>query len=186
RVRSGHRDGLFWLVISLRTQGRLGEALSLAKRLRSDAPSDLLPGSAPYDASSAAQVMFELGDFHAAGALFDSIAHARSLSLEESAIPRPRGWFLTHAGGAWAAGGDTARLSALVDTMQAFGARSGSGRDQRLYHHVRGLLFAARGRHAEASQEFRLAIYSPTQGFTRSNLELGRALLALGKPREAV
>jgi predicted Zn-dependent protease len=44
----------------------------------------------------------------------------------------------------------------------------------------------ARGEPARAAVELRGAIYSPTDGYTRTNLELGRVLLALGKPREAV
>jgi Flp pilus assembly protein TadD len=46
-------------------------------------------------------------------------------------------------------------------------------------------LFVARGRLEDAVTEFRHAMYSPTHGYTRTNYELGRALLALGRPSEA-
>src|SRR5690606_16846502 len=64
--------------------------------------------------------------------------------------------------------------------------RSHYGRDRRLYHHANGLLLAARGQLEEAAAEFHRAIYSPTLGYTRTNYELGRTLLALGRPGEAV
>jgi len=35
-------------------------------------------------------------------------------------------------------------------------------------------------------EEFRAAIHSPTNGYTRINYELGRSLLTLGRPAEAV
>jgi predicted Zn-dependent protease len=82
--------------------------------------------------------------------------------------------------------GDTAGFSALADSIMGFGAQSMLGRDQRLHHHVRGLLLAARGRPVDASKEFRLAMHSPTQGFTRTNVELARALIAMHKPLEAI
>jgi hypothetical protein len=48
------------------------------------------------------------------------------------------------------------------------------------------LLLAARGRPAEAAAEYRLANFSWTGGFSRNNLELGSALLRLGRPTEAL
>ena len=93
---------------------------------------------------------------------------------------------MTHAAGARLAAGDTFALSALADSIRASGAASGFGRDQRLHHHVRGLLLSARGRNADAAVEFRSAIYSLTNGYTRTNLELSRVLLRDGRPREAV
>ena len=60
---------------------------------------------------------------------------------------------------------------------QALGTRSGYGRDQRLHHHVRALLLAARGKDEAAIEEFRRAIYSPNQGYTRTNVELAAVLL---------
>jgi tetratricopeptide (TPR) repeat protein len=187
RVRSGHSDGLFWWVISLRVQGRLSEAMAIANRLRAqDATRALAPGSASYSSISAAQVMFERGQWRASAALFDSIARGNAFSTEPSALARNRAWFLTHAADARAAAGDTVGFTALADTIAALGAQSGSGRDQRLHHHVRGLLLAARGRPADAVLEFRSAIYSPTHGFTRTNVELARALMALGRPQDGI
>lgn len=44
----------------------------------------------------------------------------------------------------------------------------------------------ALGQREQAVGEFRHAIFSPTSGYTRTNLELARVLLELGRPREAV
>jgi predicted Zn-dependent protease len=85
-----------------------------------------------------------------------------------------------------AAGGDTARLSALADTIEATGALSNLARDQRLHHHVRGLLFAARGNDSTAVAEFRRAIWSTTFGYTRTNVEMAKSLLKLGRYGEAI
>ena len=38
----------------------------------------------------------------------------------------------------------------------------------------------------DAVAAFRCAVYSPTIGYTRTNLELGRVLITLGRPREAI
>ena len=55
-----------------------------------------------------------------------------------------------------------------------------------MYHHLRGLLLRARGDLAGAEAELKSAIYSTTGGFTRTNLELSRILIELGRPSEAV
>jgi len=84
------------------------------------------------------------------------------------------------------ASGDTARLRALADTVEYWGQRSNYGRDRRAHHYVRGMLLVAQQRDAEAAAELHEAIHSPTNGFTRVNYELGRTLLRLGRPNEAV
>ena len=48
------------------------------------------------------------------------------------------------------------------------------------------MLLLAQGRDAEAVVQFREAIHSPTYGFTRINFELGKTLLRLNRPAEAV
>jgi hypothetical protein len=48
------------------------------------------------------------------------------------------------------------------------------------------MLLVAERRDKEAVEELRGAIHSPTNGFTRVNYELGKALLRLDRPAEAV
>lgn len=109
--------------------------------------------------------------------VYDSASPARSA--------RHRAWTLTHAATALAAAGDTTPLPALADSIEAFGSQSAFGRDPRLHHFIRGLLFAARGDTASAVEAYRSAIFSANNGYARINLELGRALLALGQPLDA-
>jgi DNA-binding SARP family transcriptional activator/Flp pilus assembly protein TadD len=175
-------EALWWLTISLRYQGRLHEALAIIRRPPLDTSSRMVFPTLLHEG----QVLFELGRFADAARAFHAAAtfpHPR-LSLAEHA--RRRSWALTHYASALAAAGDTGRLAPLADTIETWGRRSTLGRDWRLHHHVRGLLLAARGQSAPAAAEFQRAILSPTSGYTRTNLELARALLASGRPREAV
>lgn len=181
------REALWYLVISLRSQGQLREALAVARQLRAfDAPSSNGGGNPPQSALSEAIVLFDLGRFRQAAALWDSLGHQPSDSRGDAWQARHRAWTWTHVAAALHAAGDTAALKTLIPGIEAFGSRSSYGRDPRLHHHARGLLLAARGSHTQAAAEFRRAIFSPTGGYTRTNLELARVLLRLDKPNEAV
>jgi tetratricopeptide (TPR) repeat protein len=180
----GIRQEAHWdLVLSLRNQGRLRDALVEAHRFRAGAE---VSGPNVGAGVLEAQVLFELGRMRAAAALFDSIATTPPHPYSPARTARDRAWYFTHAATALAAAGDTARLRILADSIEAAGERSNFGRDHLLHHHVRGLLLAARGRPADAAAEFRLANFSWTGGFSRNNLELGSALLRLGRPAEAL
>ena len=87
---------------------------------------------------------------------------------------------------ALAAAGDTVAVRALVDSVERWGRASAYGRDRKAHHYLRGLLFAAAGRDADAARELSAAIHSPSLGFTRVNYELANVLLRLGRPAEAV
>jgi hypothetical protein len=84
------------------------------------------------------------------------------------------------------AAGDTSRLRGLVDSVADWGQRSAYGRDQRLHHYLRGMLFVAQRRDEDAVVELRQALNSPVHGFTRINYELGRALVRLHRHTEAI
>ena len=64
-------------------------------------------------------------------------------------------------------------------SIEHTGQRSLYRRDPVLHHFVRGLLLARSQRPDAALEELRAAMDSPTYGFTRINLELGRLLLAM-------
>lgn len=177
-------ESIWTLVITLRNQGRLTEALTWADRLMALDPD--------YGARLAkGQVLFEMGRFRQAAATFDSAAH-----LFTNVVPGPlatRGglarlisWSHTHTAAALAAAGDSAAVLNLADSIAAIAHFSAYGRDWRLAEHVRGLVWVARGQHLRAAESFRSAIYSTTVGYTRTNLELARILLAQGRPREAL
>ena len=173
------------LAVILRQVGRLREALPLAHEYRLGIKERLLPGAAPYHALLEAQVLFEMGRYQAAAALFDSIAVGQR-GVEPSFRARDRIWAWVHHADAVAQLGDTARLRFLADSMEILGRSVAQARDQRLHAHVRGLLARVQGRNAEAADWFRRAIVSPVIGFTRSNYELGGAYLRQGRPADAV
>jgi tetratricopeptide (TPR) repeat protein len=179
-------EALWFLVISLRYQGRLREALEVATSLRDLRPENSEPRAAE------AQVLLEMGRAREAAARFDSLGHMRprgDLANRPSSLARAKSWRLLHVASARAAAGDTAGLLALADTMEALGRQTLGVMHRSAHHHVRGLAFTARGRPEEAAAEFYLATLqpvAPTSGYTRSNLELGRVLLLLGRPHEAL
>jgi len=182
---------LEWLTNSLRIQGRLVEALETAALLRrahglneAGEPEHLPAGSAPYSALWEAQVNFELGRYRQAAALFDSISKSGG-GETPSRKARHRAWTQTLRAEALATAGDTVLLDRIADSVQVWGQQSGYGRDRRLHHHVRGLLLAARGRFTEAEAEFRAAIFSPVNGYSRTNTELAQVLLQLKRPLDA-
>ena len=179
-------DAEWYLTISLRRQGRYREALARARSFRAAMEGESAEGYGSY-ALLEAQVLFEVGRYRSAAALFDSIARIRLSGFDSRSYDaRQRAWALTHAANALAAAGDTTRLAALVDTIRMVGARSLLARDQRLHHHARGLLLVARGDDAGAVEAFRRSIISLGAGYTRTNYVLANALLRLGRPREAV
>lgn len=179
----GQNRGRWDLTISLRNQGRLREALGEARRYRFG---ENFGASGMGGAMAEAQVRFEMGDYRGARALFDSIAHVSPQPSSPARTARNWVWYLTHVATALAALGDTAPLEGLADSVERVGRESAYGRDHLLHYHIRGLLELARGRTADAAGLFARANYSLTGGFSRNNLEWGRALIALGRPAEAV
>lgn len=176
-------EALWFLTISLRYQGRLHEALESAHQAR------LLSPGGPSDAATrqhAAQVLLEMGRADAAAQLFDSVASGPLPTASNGTVARHRSWNLTHRATALAAAADTSALAALADSVEVWGRLSSFGRDERLHHHIRGLLMAARGQHAAAATAYRRAVYSTTSGYTRTNLELARVLVELDRPLDAV
>jgi serine/threonine protein kinase/tetratricopeptide (TPR) repeat protein len=179
-------EALWFLIISLRYQGRLREALAVARELR-----QLRPGMREARMAEA-QVLFEMGRGPAAAALFDSLASQparRELRRGNSEAAGSRAWHLTHGAHARAASGDTLAFEALADSIQRLGAETLSAVHQRLHHHVRGLLLTARGSPAAAAHEFRRATLWPDAAgspYSRTSLELGRVLLSLDRPQDAI
>ena len=174
-------EALWWLTITQRNEGRLADALTSAGTLVRESPRD---GARRLQY---AQVLFEHGRLRESLAQFDTAgAHSRAEpSGSPSVEARRRTWWLTHLATVNAALGDTARLAALVEPMRLAGAGSGYGRDRVMHHYARGLLLAARGA-AGAQNELRAAIFSPSQGYTRVNVELAKLQLARGQHEEAV
>jgi DNA-binding SARP family transcriptional activator/TolB-like protein len=173
----------WWVVIALRHAGRFREAIDTARRSLAMHDTAVRPAGMLV---AIAQSQFESGQYQAAAATFEQFSRDQPTSYEPSGYARQRAWALTHVADALAAAGDTGRLAQIVDSVRILGAQSAYGRDVKLHHHVRGLLLRARGDARGAADEFAAAIWTPTLGFTRSNLELGKTLLSLGRSREAI
>lgn len=181
------RDDAYWyLAILHRQQGRMAEALSDARRSRALRREESQRGAAPPTASQEAQVLLEAGRPRESAALFDSVSRWVNPSLGDAHRARARAWAMTHAAAGLVAAADTVGLIGRADTLRALGRQTGNGLHQRLHHHVRGLLFAARGDDEAAVTELRQAVYSLTGGYTRTNLELASALLRRGRATDAV
>ena len=176
-------DGANYLLFALRNEGRLRDAIELHQTGWLAGFPAVPRNPNDFDAGILA---LERGDGHAAAAIFREKARRMQPRWSSGLKGRVQTWNRTLEAMALAAAGDTAGVQALIDTVEASGKRSAYGRDQKSHHYLRGLMFAARGRDDDAVREFRAAVHSPNFGFTRVNYELGRALLRLGRPTEAV
>jgi tetratricopeptide (TPR) repeat protein len=183
----GYRTQAKWdLAVVLRQTGRLREALTWTRRYRAEIGERIPAGTAPYNALHEGQVLFELGQYASAAALFDSIARGQARGSDPLLNARDQGWAWVHEADARAALGDTARLRFLADSMEVLGRVVAHARDRRLHAHVRGLLARVQGRDEEAARWFTQAMVSPVLGFTRSNYELAGALMRRGRPAHAI
>lgn len=178
----------WWCSITLRMQGRYREALALIHTKTAPGSAVVRPAAAPMDRLQLAILDAETGRPLVAADEFTAIAAAYADSAHWPAGVRVRNisWYLTLAATEAVEGGDTLRARRLVDTIEAIGRESLFPRDPVLHHFVRGLLYARTGQHDAAVREFRAAMVSPSNGYTRINYEMGESLLALGRPAEAI
>jgi predicted Zn-dependent protease len=177
-----------WLCeIALRAAGRYRDARALLVEGRIPGTSVARPPAA-IESFGDAILDYETGHFAGAARKFRRFYQLGRDSLQTPTGIRARNaaWALALAATANVAAGDTARARRRADTLESVGQRSWYPRDRRLHHFIRGLLLARAGKLEEVVSEYRAATSSPTYGYTRINLELGRALLALGRPSEGI
>lgn len=181
------QEVLWSMVLGYRTQGRMTESLAAARELvRYSSLPPNPPAVLVLNRAAEAQTLFEMGRAEEAATLFEASAAVDIASGSTARNARHRAWMLTHAAEAYAVLGDTVRLRILAGSVERLGAQSAYARDQRLHHHIRGLLFRVEGRLEEAEEAFRHALFSPISGYSRTNYELARTLLELGRPEDAV
>ncbi len=128
-----------------------------------------------------------IGRMTDARAIFEHVGHPPGSSPRAFTAPEARGFSWSHAleADALVRAGDTSFARALVDSIARSGAQSYYGRDKVLHHHVRGMLLLAQGRYEDAERELSAAEWA-ADGWTRTNVELARARLALGRPDSAI
>jgi len=178
------RDAMWWWMISLRNQGRLREALVVAREHR-----QMVGGNwaAMNAIAPEAIVMLESGRPREAAAKYDTASHDRwGSEASPNRIAGHNAWTLLHMAHALAAAGDTARLASLADTIQELGGRSLLKRFRVAHYHVRGLLELQRGNREHAVAHFRRAEFSPVEGYARNKVLLAETLLDLERPHEAL
>jgi tetratricopeptide (TPR) repeat protein len=182
-------DARWYVMIALRNQGRLREALRVGR--------GNLPRNDPWwgldpkpDTLNSALIEYEQGKPASCIGMMEAVPRQpnhRQLAADwPGQAAREESWALARLVMCRASQGDTTGFSAMADTLQKLGSISNFGRDRRLHHYVRGLLWKARGKPEQAVAELQAAISSPTFGFTRINYELGQLLLQLGRPGDAV
>ena len=146
------------------------------------------PGSGPLRLMEA-NSLGRLGAYDSASAMYERVTHGRPGERVQFPLlggtARAFTWHHALLADAIAGQGDTLRLRALADTLEVAGSRSYYGRDWRLHEHVRGLVAMQGGRYEEGAERFQSALYGPA-GWTRTNAELAKAYLALGRPRDAL
>ena len=166
---------VWYCAISLRAQGRFREAKDVVRR-------------APPNTIHTAILAMNVGQSAEAARSFLKLARNPSVwdARAASLFARNVTWNLTLAATAYLEGGDTLSARRLIDSVEATGRRSNYARDPLLHHFLRGVLLAKAARHDSAVHEFRAAVYSPSQGYTRINYELGKSLIALNRAAEAI
>lgn len=187
--RSSGRTGtplLFLRAVVLRNQGRLQDALVVARHLRTSSGDRVLGGAAPPSAMVQAQTLFDMGRMRAASALFDSISRWPATGQPPSVQATFRVLALSMSAASLHAAGDTSRLAALADTVEGDGRRVLLSRPQDQHHFVRGLLQAMRRNGPAAIDAFRSALKHVTIDFGRANMELAGLYLQENRPGDAI
>jgi hypothetical protein len=170
----------------LRNQGRLEEALAVARRLRRTAGGVEEPGAAPPAALVEAQTLLELGRVRAAASLFDSIGRWPARGQPPSAQAMFRVQALTMLAASLHAAGDTTTVRVLADSLEADGQRTlmFRPRDQHLF--VRALLHAARGEERAAIAAIERSLRHVDSDFVPANLRLASLYLRRDRARNAL
>ena len=179
------RSEAWWLLaISLRDQGRLREADTLIHGGRIPNSARVIWESTPHDLL---MLSLEIGRPRETIRSYRLQAEGTLKSAQPDGVRnRYLIWYLTLAGTAYAAAGDTAVVRRLADSLEVLGQTSMFGRDIKLHYFLRGLLLRREGRHADAVDAFRRSLFSLTDGYTRTSLEMARSLVALGRFSEAI
>jgi DNA-binding SARP family transcriptional activator/TolB-like protein len=176
----------WYCTIGLRMSGRLNDAWALVRNGKLPGTNIVRRGlfDDPYHPAildwESGRPLAAVPKFAAQGYFFGAKA-----SATEGQNARNSTWHMTLAASAALDGGDTLTAKSLVDSIESVGSRSGFDRDPKLHHFIRGRLLALRGDHENAVREYRTAISSPTNGYTRINYEMAKSLMILRRPIEA-
>jgi DNA-binding SARP family transcriptional activator/TolB-like protein len=192
--RSGVESGLpaarfeaqWYLAILLRHQGRWEESARIMReRAATYTPAERAQDLDYLPRIAEALALYEAGRADDAIRIWDSIATRPNPAVQTGDLNRRQVFLYALLTDAAYAARDTVRAARYADSGAAWASRSNNPRDERLADHARGVRLLARGDTAQAVTVLRRAIFSPTIGFTRTNLVLARVLTATGRPAEA-
>ncbi|MEO8637152.1 MAG: BTAD domain-containing putative transcriptional regulator [Gemmatimonadales bacterium] len=180
RTPNSTRDQFDWMLSGvLRNGGRPAEASRRAGQL-------LRGGRESFEAQLA-QAAWEAGDTATATRLVRPALGRQAVPGSDGPdSPRTIAWWLTRGSTYLATAGDTASLRIVEQRLEQLAQISGFGRDQRAYHYPKALLAEARQQWPEAEAEFRAAIFAPSDGYTRINMQLAQLLISQRRAAEAV
>jgi tetratricopeptide (TPR) repeat protein len=179
-------DARWLLLLSLRDQGRLRDARALALEHRIPGSTRRVQGLDPEVIVSTTMLQWMGRPDSAARLLHRAAQRILGSAVAPGTRARNATWHFTLAGTAYLAAGDTASVRRLADSIEVIGRGSTFGRDPLLHLYLRGILLQRAGRHAEAVDQLRRAVYSLTDGYSEINLAMARSLLALRRPGEAI
>ena len=180
-------EAAFQLATSLRAQGRFNEALHALARGReayAGTPSERLNERGSL--LQAGQALFEAGRANEALRAFDSTTKLVDPREAASTHDRVRLWALVLRATVHASLGDTVMLRRLADSADAMADASSLQRGRALPTYTRALQLQATGRHDEAALLLRSVVHSPITGLQTFDMLLAQALVAAGRPREAI
>jgi len=180
-------EAAFQLAISLRAQGRFDSALAVLARSRdayAGTPSERL--NERGNQLQVGQAQLEAGRPTAAIAAFDSTTRLLDPREAPATRDRVRLWALVQRATVYASLGDTLMLRQLADSAELLASTSRLQRSRALPAYARALQLEAAGKHDEVSALLRSVTHSPTTGLQTFDLLLARALVAAGRPREAI
>jgi tetratricopeptide (TPR) repeat protein len=168
-----------------RELGRFRAAMRVLDRMVA-----MSPGSSGFAELVRADNLRLLGDYAGAARRYEAFTHPPYGGGPALPVPstsaRAFCWHHALAADALSFTGDTISLGATADTLKLGCSKSFYARDWRLEHHVRGLVAMRGERYADAEREFREAVYSPVEGWSRTVVELANAQAALGRWRDAI
>jgi tetratricopeptide (TPR) repeat protein len=180
-------EARWYLAISLRYQGRWEESVRLMRERVASLTPDQREGDHDFLPLLAVTLAwYEGGRVPEAMAWWDSTARTPRPVLKRGDLHRRQTYLYTLLTEAAHGVGDPSGVARYADSATAWAARGENPRDIHIARHARGIALLERGDTVAAIATLRDAIFSPTTGFTRTNLMLGQLLTATGKPEEAV
>jgi tetratricopeptide (TPR) repeat protein len=178
-------EGRWVLTISLRYQARWREALELTRQAMAAIPARERSGPAVRSLKvNEALILQESGRPDEAAKVWEWLTR-NALPEAGPTSARLRAFAFVMLADALVAAHDTVRLAAVADSVGRWAGEGRNRRDTYLVNYARGLVRVARGDTLGGIELLERAIYSPTEGLTRTNRALGELYLTQRRAADA-